>query len=128
MYTKHRKQNVVYKPCQCSQCRDAPTARLTMSQPSGVATNEIVTQNRSLKNCLVLKKLTQKSAIMISRYKNYMVCGAKLGGLRPLNCRVLMLKYAYAMLRSGVGGGWWHCKKINSPASEFRKRDCLYDK
>ena len=22
-----------------------------------------------------------------------------------------MLKYAYAMLRSGVGGGWWHCKK-----------------
>ena len=104
MYTKHRKQNVVYKPC---QCRDAPTARLTMSQPSGVATNEIVAQNRSLRNCLVLKK----STIMISRHKNYVVYGAKLGGLRPLNCRVLMLEYAYAMLRSGVGVGWWHCKK-----------------
>lgn len=80
MYTKHRKQNVVYKP---RQCRDAPTARLTMSQPSGVATNEIVAQNRSLRNCLVLKKLTQKSTIMISRHKNYVVYGSKLGGLRP---------------------------------------------
>lgn len=60
--------------------------------------------------------------------QNSAVYDPKLCGLRPLNCRLLMAGCGYANDGNATNRGRGTIVKINSPISEFRKRDCLYDK